>query len=110
MTLTEFRDQSELPSACYKTEYGLQITSVTINAYPPQVRIEYLHSNLRGTLTLDRPSPLESLAFLFDDCYWIRIYDLNETGASLNFGRYEVHMLDEDSPQSKMVCDRYTAE
>ncbi|WP_145219774.1 hypothetical protein [Planctomycetes bacterium TBK1r] len=108
--MTEFRDQSELPSACYKTEYGLQITSVTINASPPQVRIDYLHSNLPGTLLLDRPTPLESLAFLFDDCYWIRIYDLNETGASLNFGRYEVHMLDEDSPQSKMVCDRYTAE
>ncbi|KLU05191.1 hypothetical protein RISK_002767 [Rhodopirellula islandica] len=48
--------------------------------------------------------------FLFEDCYWIKIYDLNATGASLNFGRYEVHLLDEDGPQAKMTCDRYTAE
>lgn len=108
--MTEFYNHSELPSTCYKTEYGLQITSVTVTAHPRQARIEYLHSNLPGTLTLDCPTPLESLAFLFDECYWIKIYDLNETGASLNYGRYEVHMLDEESPQSKMICDRYTAE
>ncbi|WP_150122553.1 hypothetical protein [Rhodopirellula islandica] len=88
----------------------MQVQSVNVIAHPRQARIAYQHSNAPGTLTLDCPSPLESLLFLFEDCYWIKIYDLNATGASLNFGRYEVHLLDEDGPQAKMTCDRYTAE
>ena len=108
--MPEFCHQSELPQPCFATQYGLFIERVTIGVHAARVRIEFLHSNVPGTLTLDCPAPLESLAFLFRGCYWIKIFDLNETGASLNYGRYEVHLLDEDTPQSKMICDCYTAE
>lgn len=108
--MTAFQSESHLPPPCYGTEYGLFVESVFITTHARQVRIEYVHSNMPGVLTLDCPRPLESIAGLFADLYKIKVYDLNVTGASLNFGRYEVHLYDEDSAQEKFVCDRYTAE
>lgn len=108
--MTAFQPESDLPPPCYQTEYGLFVQSVFMTTYARQVRIEYLHSNMLGVLTLDCPRPLESIAALFSDLYKIKVYDLNVTGASLNFGRYEVHLYDEDSTQAKFVCDNYIAE
>ncbi|WP_442508368.1 hypothetical protein SH528x_007337 [Novipirellula sp. SH528] len=95
---------------CYESPFELEIKSVTVNARPRVVKVIVEHQGNIATFTFGNPSPIASLAGLFEELDRIRIADRNLFGSQLDFGRYDVQIWDEDNPFACFDCDDYSVD
>ncbi len=94
----------------FESPYGLDLVSVNVTANPRVAVVVVEHAGTICKFTFENPSPIASLAGLFEELEQIRIADRNFYGAQLEFGRYDVQIWDEDNPYACFDCDSYRIE
>ncbi len=93
---------------CFESPYGIEVTQFNVTRYPLMATIVFTYDGLDYGFLLANPSPLAAITEAFDDCYQIRVVDLNAGGNNyLEFGRYKIELWDEDNALAEIKADQF---
>jgi hypothetical protein len=99
-------------SMYYSSEYDatLLLAIAELQSYPIVLTLILRQRNTTTTIRCTNPSPLRSLGCLSEGIDHIEIEDRNATGASLEFGRFDVRLFVASELTDRIDCDTCTVE
>ncbi len=92
----------------FESPMGVNFGSLSIDDGGNEAVVHYSNGGDHRSIRFLRPRPLSSLVRLFDEFSQLRIVDQNSDGASLEFGRYQVQVWDEDNPYDEFFADSFS--
>lgn len=91
----------------FESPMGAEFGSLSIYDGGNEAVVNYSDDGDLRSIRFLRPRPLSSLVSVFDAFSQLRIVDQNLEGASLEFGRYQVQVWDEDNPFDEFFADSF---
>jgi hypothetical protein len=91
----------------FETLYGIQVTELRITAHPIVATLVFRHQDVVYEFRCENPQGIGMFAEILQECYQIRVVDLNSNNANLEYGRFRIELWGEDNALADVIADRY---